>query len=61
MSSKAPADDRKPAPQGDNPAGLADFDQMENPKYRGLIREISDRFRRSKGLPQIPRQQGEDD
>lgn len=61
MSSKAPTKDRETPPRGDNPAGLATFDPMENPKYRKLVREISDKFRRSKGLPPIPRQPGEDD
>lgn len=62
MTSKAPeTDERPPVPRGDNPQGLATFDPMENPKYRKLVREISDRFRRSKGLPPIPRQPGEDE
>jgi hypothetical protein len=34
---------------------------MEKPKYQRLVREISDKLRRSKGLPLIPRQLGEDD
>lgn len=62
MASKAPETyERPPPPRGDNPQGLADFDPMEKPKYQRLVREISDKLRRSKGLPLIPRQLGEDD
>lgn len=40
---------------GDNPSGLSTHDPMRDPAYRRVAREVSDAFRRRKGIPPLPR------